>query len=288
MKNLYAFAFALAVALAPSSDLNAQKDAAIEFHRSSSLKKWSLLSDMTISLGYQSGNTSLSSISLPLFSPAGANISLGFRTILKSDKHFAEFTGDIDFATMGGSLGSTAGAGEQDFSAVQLFSGGSKAYGWRLGGDWGIGFSERSSRGWMWMSFDSLRSFLPTDQQSILSSYGVGPRVTSSNNIAITVRPSSWLAVDMGFNRQAIYRRHLLLMDGVSEVVTGVGSVLLGFPTSWLYDISPDVGMIGEFILNSAYTYGVYELRKNNMNWPFSTEGAMVIDSWRIDMRFTL
>jgi hypothetical protein len=47
--------------------------------------------------------------------------------------------------------------------------------------------------------------------------------------------------------------------------------------------ISPVVA----FILKGAISYGMYELRSNNMNWPIKTAEPMMFDNYKVGITFT-
>jgi hypothetical protein len=51
-------------------------------------------------------------------------------------------------------------------------------------------------------------------------------------------------------------------------------------------DSSPYAGPVVGFILKSALSYGIYELRQEKMNWPFSSAAPLSYDQVKFGMTF--
>lgn len=54
-----------------------------------------------------------------------------------------------------------------------------------------------------------------------------------------------------------------------------------------IFDSSPVAGPIFYLVLKSALGYGLYELRQEKMNWPFSSAPPLSIKSIQFGMTFT-
>jgi hypothetical protein len=50
---------------------------------------------------------------------------------------------------------------------------------------------------------------------------------------------------------------------------------------------SPTAGPIINFVLKNALAYGLYELRRENMNWPFNSAEPLLFDSFKAGFTFT-
>jgi hypothetical protein len=47
-------------------------------------------------------------------------------------------------------------------------------------------------------------------------------------------------------------------------------------------EFSPEITPIINFILKSGLSYGLYELRRDNMNWPIETEAPFVMENFKV------
>lgn len=239
----------------------------------------------TVSLRYGSGSASLASVAAPLFAPTTLDIDLGKRHTVKFSPDIYVVSKDhLNIGIINSGLGKAAAANEQDFSAIRLMSVDSRGYGWDMGAGWTLELTNGNAFGWTWMSFDSLRGVLSAEEQSLLSSYGTGVRFGTMSDAVVSVSPASWLSVDAGFQRQGILRRFIFWEHAVSGLVSATGYSLIDAFTYYIQKSSPAGAMITSFVLKSAYSYGVYELRKKNMNWPFESEPATVVDTWRVGL----
>jgi hypothetical protein len=54
-----------------------------------------------------------------------------------------------------------------------------------------------------------------------------------------------------------------------------------------IFYASPSAGPIVYFLLKNALSYGIYELRQEKMNWPFSSAPPLSFDSFRFGLMFT-
>jgi hypothetical protein len=49
---------------------------------------------------------------------------------------------------------------------------------------------------------------------------------------------------------------------------------------------TPEAAPIVNLLLKGGLAYGLYEGRRNNMNWPFSTEPPIVEDTFKFGLTF--
>jgi hypothetical protein len=53
-----------------------------------------------------------------------------------------------------------------------------------------------------------------------------------------------------------------------------------------VFKSSPAAGPIVNFVLKNALAYGIYELRQEKMNWPFSSEAPLAFDQFKVGVTF--
>jgi len=92
--------------------------------------------------------------------------------------------------------------------------------------------------------------------------------------------------IDVGFERAIVFRRHLFWK--------WVGSVALEGMANWGMDAfidrvlqsSPAAVPVVSFVLKNALSYGVYQLRKDTMNYPFDSEAPLFLDTFKFGATF--
>ncbi len=93
-------------------------------------------------------------------------------------------------------------------------------------------------------------------------------------------------AIDAGYEKTAIFPRHLFWKQAGSMLIEGAAQGLLDAFINEIKDNTPAATPIINFLLKNGLAYGIYELRKSDMNWPFNTEEALTMDSFKIGLTF--
>jgi hypothetical protein len=251
---------------------------------------FSFHSQPTVGLYYGLTNSSLESVRQPLADPGFLQVKLGYsRTntydystnILKhSFKHISvsHLSQRLDGAADPGNIRSDT---------------------WRVAGTFESGYGYGLSRnpsgasillihgsGWNWSSVSFKDSAVIPEDQQILESYEDGIRFGTNVEVGLRVRVIPLLAVDAGFERSIIFRRHLFWK--------WAGSALLEGGLQWILDrfigkiarSTPEAAPVINILLKGALSYGFYEARKSNMNWPFSTEAPILDDTFKFGVTF--
>ena len=72
------------------------------------------------------------------------------------------------------------------------------------------------------------------------------------------------------------FERHRL------EVALGAALVATDLFVDEVADRSPYAAPVVRFLLEGALQYGFYELRKDDVNWPFDTDAPLVVDMFKL------
>ncbi len=83
---------------------------------------------------------------------------------------------------------------------------------------------------------------------------------------------TSVFQVNFNYETAVVYPRHLFWSWAGSFALSRSGYGLLNHYSHDFIIERPVVGPLLNFVLKSAYLYGYYVLRKNDMNWPFSSD----------------
>lgn len=93
-------------------------------------------------------------------------------------------------------------------------------------------------------------------------------------------------SLDFRFERALIYPGHKFWYWFGSYLIEGVSHYLLDRFIEEVLESSPKAAPIVNVLLKSALSYGIYELRKTKMNWPFNTESPLLNNNFKFGLTF--
>jgi len=96
------------------------------------------------------------------------------------------------------------------------------------------------------------------------------------------------LGIDAAYKRGVVFPRHLFLKHLGSVVVEEVAHGMVRHFVDRVLESSPAAGPIIGFLLHGGITYGIYELRKERMHWPFETAQPVTYDAFSLGIRLNL
>ncbi len=96
------------------------------------------------------------------------------------------------------------------------------------------------------------------------------------------------LQLTANYETSIIYPRYLFLKWAGSFVLAEAAYQALGYALGKFVDDYPVAGPIINFLVRSGYLYAYYALRKNNMNWPFSTEAPLRYEGFNLGVSVVL
>jgi glycerophosphoryl diester phosphodiesterase len=116
---------------------------------------------------------------------------------------------------------------------------------------------------------------LPEPDQEILNTYLNALRFSDRALYGFKFDIVTSFQLTANYETSIIYPRYLFLKWAVSFVLAEAGYHALGNALGKFVDDYPVAGPIINFLVRSGYLYAYYALRKNNMNWPFSTDAPL-------------
>ena len=87
--------------------------------------------------------------------------------------------------------------------------------------------------------------------------------------------------INICFERIFIFSRHLILQDYISSAIEDSPSILFYAINEIYFVKSPVLGSILNFIVGNTVAYGLSQLRKEKMNWPFNSAPPLCYDSFK-------
>jgi hypothetical protein len=171
---------------------------------------------------------------------------------------------------------------------------------WRFGAGWSSGFGyklgENSSvtpyysytLNWSNIDFTypDVWTITPDPDQDILNLYDESFRFGTSSEGGIRIKLLNNVMLDAGYERSIVFQRHLFWKWAGSAIIEAAAQGLLDGFINNIFKSSPAAGPIVNFVLKNALAYGLYELRQDEMNWPFGGEAPIAYDQFKFGMTF--
>lgn len=121
----------------------------------------------------------------------------------------------------------------------------------------------------------------------ILNRYHDAFRFGTVNEAGVRIDIAKFASIDAGYETAVIFPRHLFWKHLGSMVVEGAATSALDYFVREIADSSPYAAPIVNFVLKNGLSYAFYSLKKENMNWPFSTESPLTYETFKVGVTFT-
>lgn len=127
----------------------------------------------------------------------------------------------------------------------------------------------------------------PVEWQNIMDFDGT-MRLSSSMTSSLEFRVSNTVSLTGGYTWNQVMPRHLFWYWMGSEIIEGLAGNAVDRLIENFTEMSPKSQPVMHFVLKSAVLYGMKEMRRKYMNWPFETVSPMNITYWNIGVGLTL
>ena len=225
------------------------------------------------------------------FADAGAlELKLGYSTQRKSGygKNVLRYLNGFSFL----SLAST------DLNSKENTFSGHHTQTWQFGAGWKDGYGVElgktaimpyTSGALQWSRFNFLDNTwsLSSNDRNLIDNFNEDFRFGTFSESGINLQIVPFITLQGKYERAIVFPRHLFAKQMGSMLVETIGSGLIGEFIDNVLESSPVAGTLVNFILRSGYSYGIYELRQSEMNWPFGGEAPLSYDTYKIGMTFT-
>lgn len=161
-----------------------------------------------------------------------------------------------------------------------------EGYGYKLGERNFLMLTYSNSLNWSKMDVDNLGSFTDSNDVNRLSRFTEQFRFGTSFASGVSFILARSVSLDVNYERLIVFPGHKFWYWLGSEAVEIGAHILLDEFIEEVLHSSPSVAPIINAILKGGLSFGIYELRKTNMNWPFKTEAPLLNDGVRIGLTF--
>ncbi|MEO8447798.1 MAG: hypothetical protein ABI528_09900 [bacterium] len=163
--------------------------------------------------------------------------------------------------------------------------GSKEGYGIKLGS---FSVMPYSSNSISWSRFDyTVPAFVTATDLSYTENLKDAFRFGSISEAGINLQLTKGVSIQPKYEIADIYPRHLFGKQMLSSLIEYSGLFMIDNFTTAVLKNAPVAGAVVNFILKNAYEFGFYQLRKDKMNWPFTSEAPLRYNTFKLGMSFT-
>ncbi len=159
-------------------------------------------------------------------------------------------------------------------------------YGYKLGERNFLMLTHSNSLNWSKMDVDNLAPTSDSADVNRISRFTEQFRFGTSFASGISFILARSVSLDVNYERSIVFPGHKFWYWLGSMSIELVSHALLDEFIEEVIHSSPSLAPIVNAILKGGLSFGIYELRKTNMNWPFKTEAPLFNDGVRIGLTF--
>lgn len=266
-----------------STSLYAQKNNTYGDH-----SKFKFFEKPTIELSYGISGIKLNGYSSKISDAGLLELKLGFtnqreslfgKKILRYDNRF------LFLSTASNDLISKSKSTGVNSSMWKFGLGNKEGYGVKLGS---VSLMPYTSNSFAWTNFKyDQNSFQSESDRLLLDNFNNTFRFGTSTEAGINIQLFPGFSIQPKYEISDIYPRHLFGKQFMSSVIEAGGIYLIDSFTKNVLRNAPVAGTFVNFILKNAYEYGFYQLRKDKMNWPFTSAAPLRYNTFKLGMTFT-
>lgn len=157
-------------------------------------------------------------------------------------------------------------------------------YGYNLGQKSAIIFYHGNGVTW---SNLKIKNSIPNPADSLyLGMFNNSFRFGQKTEGGVKIQIIPQLVLNAGFERAQIFPRLLFWKWAGSAIIEVAGQAMLDEFIDKIVDSTPMAAPVINFLLKNGLSYGIYELRKEKMNWPFNTAAPFLTDSYKFGITF--
>jgi opacity protein-like surface antigen len=167
---------------------------------------------------------------------------------------------------------------------------------WRFGLAWTTGYGydlgelsiipyNSASISWSRVKFKDV--LLDSIDANIAERYNESFRFGTGAEAGVKIQIIPLISLEAGYERSIIFERHLFWKWAGSGIIEVASQGALDHFIKKIGKSTPAALPIVSFVLKSALSYGIYELRQEKMNWPFNGAAPLSYDQWKVGVTFS-
>lgn len=238
----------------------------------------------TVSLEYGFSKMNLNGFGETFAKPNLAEIQLGYTHMDTEDEGILKYKYRYLFlSNFSTDLAGSSGAADIKTDMWRFGFGRSIGYGYQIGSGAIIPYHTYSFE---WTQLRLKDDPASQADKSMTDLFNKSFRFGTSFNGGIKFKIIPNIMLDAGYERSIIFPRHLFWKWLGSVVIEGAGQGAIDHFVDKIMDSSPYAVPVVSFVLKNALSYGLYELRREKMNWPFASAPPLSYDQFKIGITF--
>jgi len=167
---------------------------------------------------------------------------------------------------------------------------------WRISAGWDNGYGYKPGQksaiifyhgnGVTWSNLKIKNSISNPADSVALGMFNNSFRFGQKTEGGIKIQIIPQLVLNAGYERAQIFPRLLFWKWAGSAIIEVAGQAMLDEFIDKIVDSTPMAAPVISFLLKNGLSYGIYELRKEKMNWPFNTAAPILTDSYKVGITF--
>lgn len=241
-----------------------------------------------IAIQYGFGDLELDGFSRELASVGAIGVEIGFR----AEEDFAGEAALVHQSTNFAHVGHIASRLASDTPGPTEVGTDMWRFGLGFGDGYGYRFSNDRTRlvlqssgalGWYTTDLEGEAvSGLPSADAALLDQFTSHTRYGDSWESAVEFGVGDLLSLHAGYERAAVFPSFKVWYWLLSSMIDRGALVAADLFVDKVAEASPYAAPVVRFVLEGALQYAFYELRKDDMNWPFETEAPIVVDQFKL------
>ena len=255
----------------------------------------------SMELSYGLPKMEIKSLNTGFIKPGAAEIRLGYNTLKEYDDYVIKYRNR--FAFLGNFTkdlsNSTNDLNKLNANIWRFGFGWLEGYGYQVGKSAIIPYTSNSFV-WTRLKLGKYSIYNPTSSLGIESNSNISKedintlmlfndsfRFGTMTEGGIRIQLVPLFSVNAGYERAIVFPRHLFWKHLGSMAIEWAGIGAIDVFVREVMNESPAAGPIVSFILKNGLSYGLYQLRREKMNWPFNSAEPLTLDTWRFGVTFT-
>jgi len=246
---------------------------------------FTLSNDPTLSFNYGISKASIKNLKNTFAKPNLAEIRVGFSEIRGIQDFLVRYKYEyLELTNISTQLNNKTTT-DLKSDLWRISAGWSKGYGYKIGD---ITISLYNTTALNWSRLNMFTQASNKSDSSYINYFDKSVRFGTSAEGGMAIRIIPQLSLTAGYEKSAIFPRHMFWKWAGSAILESiVGSSIDKFVQK-IIESSPAAGPIVSFVLKSGIEYGLYELRKEKMNWPFKSAAPLSYDQFKFGLSFSL
>lgn len=155
-------------------------------------------------------------------------------------------------------------------------------------GEVSLSFYSSNSLGWSHLRTGNISSGIPEYDVNLLNHYNNTIRFGSASEGGVVLRIDTYFSLKAGYERSLIFPGYVFWEHMGSMLMEYGGLALLDHFVQDVNISKPYLTPIVDFILKNAFSYGLYSLRSEKMNWPFNGASPLAVNTFKFGVTVLL